>query len=749
MRAAEIAGPGFLNLRLSEAPFHAIVREVLAAGRAYGRAAAATGERVLVEFVSANPTGPLLVSHARGALLGDAVARLLEAAGNRVVREYYVNDFGNQVRLLGESVRAMVEGREPPEGGYAADYVRELAAWAAEHAKEALADPDPAALARAAVTRMLDGVPGSRVLPGIKRTLANLGVVFDVWTSEESLHRWGRVAAALEDLGQKGALEERDGALFFKSESEGDDKDRVVRKRDGAYTYFASDIAYHADKIARGFDRLVDVWGADHHGYVARVRGALSALGLAGERFEVLLYQLVFLLRNGEPVKMGKRLGNIVTIEEVVEEIDEAAGRKGAGADALRFFYLSRRSDTTVDFDIEVAKKSSLDNPVFYLQYGYARATSLLGRAKNVFHVEPGASLAKLTHPDELAIAARLGRFPRVVREAAKLLRAAPDRLLPPGALAGLPELLHPAQGRRHPAAEEAHRGGGLAGAVGLGEDAGPARVGRGHPHDLRRGPRPAGDHGARADGSRRHGEGRRGRRRGDGSMREARDVIDGSSVRNIDEIQERDPGSPPSRAGALVLASLGGACIVFASALLLRSPPKAKVQSARSARRARGPRAPGRAGAALRTASGRTSRSPLCSRTRSSPRRRSRRRATPRARPGRRCRRPPRTRRRPRPSSCRPARRRRRRPRPTASPSSRSRRRASSGARRRTRPRPTRWRRWPRRPRATQATEAPSGGAWRLPAPGQLVQDAGPTPTPSPPRCAGAATRPTSSPRR
>src|SRR6185312_7581220 len=190
-----------------------------------------------------------------------------------------------------------------PEGGYAADYVRELAAWAKENAEEALADPDPAALARTAVTRMLDGVPGSRVLPGIKRTLADLGVVFDVWTSEESLHRWGRVAAALADLGAKGALEERDGALFFKSESEGDDKDRVVRKRDGVYTYFASDIAYHADKIARGFDRLVDVWGADHHGYVARVRGALSALGLPEGRFEVLLYQLVFLLRNGEPVK--------------------------------------------------------------------------------------------------------------------------------------------------------------------------------------------------------------------------------------------------------------------------------------------------------------------------------------------------------------------------------------------------------------------------------------------------------------
>jgi arginyl-tRNA synthetase len=428
VRAVEIAGPGFLNLRLGPGPFHAVLAEVLAQGRGYGRAPAATGERILVEFVSANPTGPLLVSHARGAVLGDSVASLLEAAGNRVVREYYINDFGNQVRLFGDSVRALAEGRPVPEGGYGADYAVELAGWVKDHAREALADPDPAALARLCVTRMLDGVPGSKVLPGIKRTLADLGVVFDVWTSEEGLHRWGRVSATLDDLRARGALEERDGALFFRSESEGDDKDRVVKKRDGVYTYFASDIAYHADKIGRGFDRLVDVWGADHHGYVARVRGALAALGLPAERFNVLLFQLVFLLRAGEPVKMGKRLGNIITIEEVVEEIDEAAGRKGAGADALRFFYLSRRADTTVEFDIEVAKKSSLDNPVFYLQMGYARSCSILRRAADVFHVGPGSGFGPLVHPDELSIAARLGRFPGVVREAADLRE--PHRLV-------------------------------------------------------------------------------------------------------------------------------------------------------------------------------------------------------------------------------------------------------------------------------------------------------------------------------
>jgi arginyl-tRNA synthetase len=265
------------------------------------------------------------------------------------------------------------------------------------------------------------------VLPGIKRTLADLGIKHDVWFSEESLHRSGRVSAALGQLTASGHLEEREGALFFKSESEGDDKDRVVKKSDGLYTYFASDIAYHADKMARGYDRLIDVLGADHHGYQARVRNALKALGLPADRFEVLLYQLVNLLRDGKPYKMGKRLGNLITIEEVVDEIDEAARRKGAGADALRYFYLSRRSDTTIELDLEVAKKTSLDNPVFYLQYGYARACSIQRRAAEVFQIDlaslapSDALLARLVHPDELALLAQLGRFPAMLAEAAAL----------------------------------------------------------------------------------------------------------------------------------------------------------------------------------------------------------------------------------------------------------------------------------------------------------------------------------------
>jgi arginyl-tRNA synthetase len=428
----DIAGPGFLNLRLSPSAYQEVLGDVLAAGMAYGRGPAATGERVHVEFVSANPTGPLLISHGRGAIVGDAVATLLEASGCRVVREYYINDFGNQVRLLAESVRAILKGLPIPEGGYGGDYVKELAAWIDKHEAQAVADPDGAVLARACVSRMLDGVPGSKVLPGIKRTLADLRIHFDVWFSEESLHRWGRVNAALVELQARGALEEREGALFFKSVEEGDDKDRVVRKSDGTFTYFASDIAYHADKIARGYDRLINVLGADHHGYTARVRGALSALGLPKERFEVLLYQLVNLLRDGKPYKMGKRLGNLVTIEEVIEEIDEAAQRKGAGADALRYFYLARRTDSTIDLDIELAKKASVDNPVFYIQYGYARLCSIQRRASEVFGLQTPefspALAARLVHPDELSMLGRLGRFPHLVAEAAELRE--PHRIL-------------------------------------------------------------------------------------------------------------------------------------------------------------------------------------------------------------------------------------------------------------------------------------------------------------------------------
>jgi arginyl-tRNA synthetase len=424
--SAEVAGPGFINLRLVPGVFHAQLAEILASGRGWGRAPAGSGERVNVEFVSANPTGPVTIASGRNAVLGDAVARLLESVGHHVTREYYINDRGNQVRLFAESVRASAEGRDPPEDGYRGAYVAELASWLKGAEPALLQGGDAEALGRACVTWMLRGIPGSRTLPGIRPSLADLGVQFDVWFSEDSLYRWGAVPIVMRQLERGGHLVRKDGALFFKApEGALEDKDRVVQKSDGSWAYFASDVAYFADKIARGYDRLVNVLGADHHGYVARVRNALSALGMPQERFDALLYQLVFLTKGGEVVKMGKRAGNIVTVDEIMDEIDDAAGRKGAGADAIRYFFLSRSANSNVEFDIELAKKKSLDNPVFYVQYGYARLCSIQRRARALGLDAAGpptaADWSRLTHPDELALTHALADFPEVVGEAARL----------------------------------------------------------------------------------------------------------------------------------------------------------------------------------------------------------------------------------------------------------------------------------------------------------------------------------------
>jgi arginyl-tRNA synthetase len=368
------------------------------------------------------------VASGRNAILGDAVARLLEATGNRVTREYYVNDRGNQVRLFAQSVRNVSEGKEPPEDGYKGAYVAELAAWM-KKIDPALLAGEMEPLGRACVTWMLRGVPGSRTLPGIRPSLADLGVRFDVWFSEESLHRWGAVGAVMRQLEDRGHLVRKEGALFFKApEGAVEDKDRVVQKSDGTWAYFASDVAYFADKVGRGYDRLINILGADHHGYVARVRNALTALGLPEERFEAILYQLVFITKGGEAVKSSKRAGNVITVDEVMDEIDDAAGRKGAGADALRFFFLSRGATSNVEFDIELAKKKSLDNPVFYVQYGHARLCSILRKAKSLDLAADASALSSLVHPDELAIAMRLSEYPGVVAEAAA--RREPHRVV-------------------------------------------------------------------------------------------------------------------------------------------------------------------------------------------------------------------------------------------------------------------------------------------------------------------------------
>jgi arginyl-tRNA synthetase len=446
VRSAEIAGPGFVNLRVHPSAIHAELQDILRAGTSYGRAPSATRERVNIEFVSANPTGPVTVASGRNAVYGDTVARLLEATGHRVTREYYINDRGNQVRLLAESVRAVASRKELPEGGYKGAYVGELADWLRGTEPGLLADGgDLASLGRLCVTGMLRGIPGSSALPGIRPSLADLGVVFDVWFSEESLHRWGAVDAVMRQLDLAGYLEHKEGALFFRAPAaptdaapgksaampaeEGrretamiEDKDRVVRKSDGSWAYFASDIAYLADKMGRGFDRLVYVLGADHHGTLPRLKNAMTALGFPVSRFEALLYQLVFITAGGEAVKSSKREGKFVTIDEVMNEIDAAAGRKGAGADALRFFFLSRSANVNVDFDVELAKRASLDNPVFYVQYGHARLSSILRKANEIGMAVPtslsGVQWAPLSHPDELTIGAHLSEFPSVVLQA-------------------------------------------------------------------------------------------------------------------------------------------------------------------------------------------------------------------------------------------------------------------------------------------------------------------------------------------
>jgi arginyl-tRNA synthetase len=426
----DVAGPGFLNLKLAPAAFHRALAEVLAAGPLYGRAPAASRERVNLEFVSANPTGPMHLAHGRGAVVGDVVGRLLDATGHRVIREYYVNDAGNQIKLLADSVLAKILGRPDPADGYGANqYVVDLAAHAKGKHAELIAkceSGDERAFtdfSRRLVSYMLDGFPG---FPGIRTTLRALGVQFDVWSSEAALHGDGRVERAIDTLKESGWLVERDGALQFETTRLGDDKDRVVYKSDGGHTYFASDIAYHKDKLDRGFDRLIDVWGADHHGYIPRVRAALTALGLSAEKFEVILIQMVSLMKNGEPYRMGKRLGNFITIDEVLDEIDEATGRKGSGRDALRYYFTTRRADAQLEIDVEIAKKQSLDNPVYYVQYGHARLCAILRKAKEECGIDAASAQAEpdltaLVHADELSIVAMLSAYPDTLAEAAKL----------------------------------------------------------------------------------------------------------------------------------------------------------------------------------------------------------------------------------------------------------------------------------------------------------------------------------------
>lgn len=438
----EIAGPGFINFFLAPVAYHETVREILARGADFGRSSLGGGARVIVEFVSANPTGPLHVGHGRNAAYGDALANLLAATGHVVHREYYINDAGRQADILAVSVwlRYLERCGETvafPASGYPGEYVKDIAARLYERDAERYRRPatelarglprdeaeggDREAYIDALIARMrgLLGADDFEVvqrtaleaqIADIRATLEAFGVRFDRWYSERELVRGGAVEHALAALRARGHVYEKEGAVWLATERLGDEKDRVLVREDGSYTYFASDVAYHLDKVERGFDRLIDVWGADHHGYIARVRAAIEALTGRGDRFEVALIQFVTLAQG----RMGKRSGNFVTLKDLLRD---------AGRDATRFFYLNRSNDQHLEFDVELARSQTNENPVFYVQYAHARICSVfkqLGERGLAWNRERGlAALGRLVESHEDALMTSLARFPEIVELAA------------------------------------------------------------------------------------------------------------------------------------------------------------------------------------------------------------------------------------------------------------------------------------------------------------------------------------------
>ena len=421
VEAVAVAGPGFVNVRLAHRWFEGLVRRVLAAGDGFGRVDLGGGTRVNVEFISANPTGPLTVGNARGAALGDSLASLLEATGHRVQREYYFNDANAQIDLFGASVEAAYLARlgrpaQPPENGYRGAYVDELAAALERERGATLAELDEVER-RKLVTEWAV----RRMLAAIRQTVERFGVHFDVWFSEQTLHSSGAIDAAVARLRELGAVDDREGAVWLRSTDFGDDKDRPVIRSTGAPTYLGADAAYYLDKRRRGFERLLFVWGADHHGYVPRMRALARAFGDPDGTVEILLYQLVNLVSGGEPVRMSKRAGDFVTVDDLLDEV---------GKDAARFEMLRYAADTPIEFDIEAVRRQSMDNPVYYVQYAHARIASLIRQAAEVGFTAAkpeDADLGLLRHPTEEALLRRLAGYDELVVLAAR--QRAPHRL--------------------------------------------------------------------------------------------------------------------------------------------------------------------------------------------------------------------------------------------------------------------------------------------------------------------------------
>ena len=411
VQKAEIAGPGFINFYLNPDWVWDMLAEIVEAGENYGNLSPVAGEKIQLEYVSANPTGPLHVGHGRGAAVGSALGNLLKAAGYQVEREYYINDAGNQMDNLARSVNARyleLSGRtcEFPEDGYHGQDIVETARRILNKYGDKFLQMEEAERLEQFKT-----IAYEEKLAALREDLEHFNVHFDSWFSEKTLHEGNKIKEACDTLLAKGYMYEKDGALWLKSTEFGDDKDRVVIRDNGVPTYFAADIAYHTNKFQRGFDRVINLWGADHHGYIARMKAAMQCMGFRPEQLEILVLQMVRLLRDGQEVKMSKRTGQSVTLNELIEEV---------GTDAARFFFIMRSIDSQLDFDLDLAKKKSNDNPVFYVQYAHARICSILRQGEEAgIRVDGKGNYKRLTEPVEIDLIKKLGEYPEMLAQAA------------------------------------------------------------------------------------------------------------------------------------------------------------------------------------------------------------------------------------------------------------------------------------------------------------------------------------------
>ena len=411
VKSVDIAGPGFINFKMEESSLTGVINKVLEEKEHFGSTKRENAEKILIEFVSANPTGDLHIGHARNASVGDTLANVMDFAGYNVEREYYINDAGNQIHKLALSIEARYMealGNElnMPEDGYNGKDIKVIGE---KLAKESPEFADKSQEERVANFRQI-GVDYE--MQKLRQDLSDFNVHFDSWFSETSLYEKGEIEAALNKMIENGYTFEADGALWLRTTDFGDDKDRVLRKSDGTYTYLMPDIAYHYDKVERGFDKLINLFGADHHGYIKRLKGSLGALGEKPERLEIQIMQMVRLIENGEEVKMSKRTGKAITLRDIIEMI---------GVDASRYFLAMRSPDTHFDFDLELAKSESSDNPVYYAQYAHARICSILRQAKeNGYDVDANANLDVIVNEQALELLKKLGDFPNVVNSTAE-----------------------------------------------------------------------------------------------------------------------------------------------------------------------------------------------------------------------------------------------------------------------------------------------------------------------------------------